>query len=239
MNFQIKDECIYWHLIGMVTDTIASRDYLDHYYLMRTEIKCQVDSETNMISLNNDWEVFQEDFNKLASNKKKLLKKYPPGLYVQNFGDNIGVHFYGLNDEGIMANGYPDNEDFENGIGLGFQKDHSHGFCQTYAIMHIIGADGGFESRMEEDTDKDEVYSENGQKALLYLLELTDDPWKWSDIDTFESELPVIENCKYDKTEMNNLLSMLSGVRGDKSIYLNDIVQVLINNPNHFENWFK
>jgi len=249
MNFQIQDECIYWHLVGMVTDTVSSGTYLDHYGILKTNISAQVDPETYTIRPDADWWTFQKKFNTLSKNRKKLLEEYPPGLYVQDFGENIGVHFYGLDDQGIMVNGYPDTAGFSNAIGLGFQEDHSHGFCQTYAIMHILGIDIGLESRDSKDDDRHEVYMRNGHKALDFLKDFTrDHPWGWENSEEFEDQLPEI-NCEYDKDEMKSLLKALVNkekpkkkgkkTKKDKTIYLTDIVQVIVNNSDHFENWFK
>lgn len=238
MKFNIKDKCVYFKLIGLVTDTISSENYCETWDIPRFTIKAQVDEKTYTISKNADWYKFVAEFNQEAKKgKKELLAKFPPGLYVEDFGDNIGVHFYGLNNKGVMANGYPSAGGFVNGKGLGFQENNSHGFCQTFAIMHYLGV--SFHDFKSGNTKS--VWESNGRKALNFLYEFTlERPWAWS-IDEIEENFPIVAGCdNYNRKEMMKFLRSMAVVDddGDKVVFIFSIIDLLMQNDKWFNDWF-
>lgn len=239
MSTTIDNPCIYIYLMGLVLSTISSDNYLKAYKIRNSNIKAQtfIDSDNNVrISPDSDWSKFIEKFNNLAKQGKKvLLKTYPPGLYVEDFGD-YGVHFYGLNKNGIMANGYPSNGDFTNGVGFGYQEESSHGFCQTFALMHVLGMKNDFKS----SNDDPSVWSDNGKKAVKFLVNFTTKyNWEWLDLDELYKELsniPITPPCPYNQKDVEKLIK---GVYKNDSVLLSDLVKILVKNEEHFDKWYE
>lgn len=65
------------------------------------------------------------------------------GIYARPFGAG-SVHFYGVRKEPsgefTIANGYPSAAGIKDySYGLDAQPDHSHGLCQTFALMYYFG----------------------------------------------------------------------------------------------------
>lgn len=77
--------------------------------------------------------------------RKEVAKQIGPGLLTEYFvPTRHGSHYFALRKDGLIANGYPDSVFASSktnkgvGVGLGFQRDHSHGLCQTFAIMWLL-----------------------------------------------------------------------------------------------------
>ena len=89
-----------------------------------------------------NWTAFQKRLTTKAGRAR--LK---PGLYPRSFG-KTGVHFYAVrkdeDGEPLVANGYVSRGGLASNysVGLDAQADHSHGLCQTYAIMFYNGDEG-------------------------------------------------------------------------------------------------
>ena len=66
-----------------------------------------------------------------------LDDKGRPFDYMQNVDTGSSVHYY-AKAAGILANGYPDASGGYPGVGLNYQKNHSHGFCHTAAYSWLI-----------------------------------------------------------------------------------------------------
>lgn len=248
-------------LIALVLDTIASQSYLEHRKIYRCEIKAQLTPDGRYVSPDSDWSKFIASFNQLATDKTKLIKTYKPGMYVEDFGEGIGVHFYGLNKNGVVANGYSSNGGFANGKGFGFQKDDSHGFCQTFALMHVKGKDIGLKravtfGRPDDPTqvgawknymdEANSVWRENGVMALKFLSSFTQEksPWGWETIEDVLENLPVVsERCNADvpefKEEVKRVLAPILSQYG--YVTLPGIINLLLeqeNLDNYFGIWF-
>lgn len=73
------------------------------------------------------------------SNFKKIKKNDRiPGIYPIDAG-NDSVHYIGVNKNKIAGNGYLDTLHIRNSVGMDAQIDHSHGLCQTFALMYHLG----------------------------------------------------------------------------------------------------
>ena len=114
------DQCLFDELMLLIFETISSQDYLDSISIHRPS------------SIN--WETF----------KKQVAKqKVKPGIYPRSFGRGVGVHYYAVRAKDgkmIVASGYPSKGGIlaKYSIGLNAQRDHSHGLCQTFALMYYM-----------------------------------------------------------------------------------------------------
>jgi hypothetical protein len=119
-----------------------------------------------------------------------------PGLIVEMFVPNvIGSHFFSMRHDGIIANGYPDSvfNPASNrsgvGLGLGFQKDHSHGFCQTFAIMWLLISQ---KSKQSVDVSLPSWTTKTGWKRLCAAWHDT----IWVNLKNSEEDAKVISTKK-------------------------------------------
>lgn len=118
----MSEQTIFDNIMFTVLTTVSCEDYLNHYNVYRPK------------AISN-WEYL----------KKKIKKQnIKPGIYPKSLGRD-SAHFYAVRKEknGIftIANGYPSVSGLDKNyaIGLNVQKDHSHGLCQTYALMYYYG----------------------------------------------------------------------------------------------------
>lgn len=161
-------ECIYFYLMGAGTGYLSSDTFLDEYGFgpMKKRKKAAVVVD-GYVDKSSQWLKFIESVDATydtlkakfkAESKETAAKKARegvaaalkrkgtgPGLFVEMFvPESHGSHFFGMRSDGIIANGYPDSVfnsalDLSGvGLGLGFQEDASHGFCQTFAIMWLL-----------------------------------------------------------------------------------------------------
>lgn len=189
------EECAYNYLIGHVTSTLSSFNYLERYglsgskeirgkgkkrkyYKMSTRVKKAV-VVGEYVDRNSEWPRFVRDVDNTYSEKVKQFEKkgydkskatksartsiarsVKPGILVESYVPaEEGAHYFALRKDGLIGNGYcesvfnpakgqsklgchsvlnPAKEKAGVGVGLGFQKDSSHGFCQTFAIMYLL-----------------------------------------------------------------------------------------------------
>lgn len=128
MDESKMDQNLFDCLMLLTLETISSEDYLSYYKIYREKpIK------------EKDW----KNFAQRVANQDRTLQ---PGIYPEAF--NMGaVHYHAIKKVGrekIIGNGYPqESEDYKNFgnyyVGLNAQEDHSHGFCQIYALMFYHG----------------------------------------------------------------------------------------------------
>jgi len=76
----------------------------------------------------------------MSLRKFKSIKKSErkPGIYPIDAG-NDSVHYVGVNKQKIAGNGYLDDLGIHDSVGMDVQLDHSHGLCQTFALMYHLG----------------------------------------------------------------------------------------------------
>ena len=115
-------QCFYDEIIHFVLQTISSKEYLTdigiHYKKYKPE--------------NFDRCVFDKIHNQSSGLKE--------GIYPDtNYGKEDEVHYFAIRKDAhyILANGYKDDFGYNYSIGLDAQPDHSHGLCQTFALMFL------------------------------------------------------------------------------------------------------
>ena len=126
-------QIVFDELIQFVLETISSENYLKEQGIHRQKIQKQT---------------FK---NRLNSQKSKNQRaKIKPGIYaISAPGRGSGVHFYGVREEVTeegsdlkAGNGYPSASGLgKYSVGLDVQEDHSHGLCQTFALMYYLNAE--------------------------------------------------------------------------------------------------
>jgi hypothetical protein len=112
------DQSIYDELVQFVLETISSPEYL---------VPLGIHVPNNPMLGSN----FVKQYN---SNNIK------PGIYPISAPQG-GVHYVGVRNENgtlYLGNGYPDDLKLRNSVGLNAQENHSHGLCQTFALMFYL-----------------------------------------------------------------------------------------------------
>jgi hypothetical protein len=142
INNKLKkfEQNIFDNIMFTILTTICCEDYLHHYGIHRPKpIK--------------NWEKFKKQID------NQTVK---PGLYPESFGGEV-AHYHGVRkeDDGTLtiANGYPSfsglNKKYAKGLNV--QEDHSHGFCQVYALMYYFRAEH-FLKTGRDNNDIDSYY---------------------------------------------------------------------------------
>ena len=246
---------VYTNLMGSLLTQISSNAYITSYKIPYNKFNVYVEYDENGVVIFSNWgpwEDFKKDFNKDPS-------KYKPGLYSEIFYNldekkqgndpyTIGAHFFGLNDDYIMANGYTNAGDFKHGRGLGFQEDLGHGFCQTFAIMWLLIKDAdkqsinidpvvpispsifkswhkNFWKKLKSSVDNIKIFEENGKLALQFLGEFTKHcKWVWE----FNTLMRQIEgqDIYYDKDLMEKTLNEIGKKHTKLSLENNSLAEL-------------
>lgn len=120
------DQCLFDEIVLFVLETISSEDYL------REQVGI------NRASPVTDWPTFIKQMTK---------QQIEPGIYPRMIGDD--AHYYAVRCERTadpnvcikrIGNGYKSlgSIDKKYSVGLNAQPDHSHGLCQTFALMYYF-----------------------------------------------------------------------------------------------------
>ena len=113
------DECVFNEFIHFVLQTVSSEEYLNELGIYRPP----------MVSL-------------MVLRDKMRTQTATPGLYAVDYGGIDSVHYFCVRKEAngnlVICNGYKSKEGMPYGIGLDAQSDHSHGLCQTFALMFYM-----------------------------------------------------------------------------------------------------
>lgn len=171
------NQAIYDELVQFVLETISSPEYL---------VPLGIYVPNNPMLFSN----FKKQYN---SNNTK------PGIYPISAGQG-SVHYVGVrNENGTLSvgNGYPDDLKLRNSVGLNAQEDHSHGLCQTFALMFYLNS---------ENQLKPGEYVKNVPIGLKFLVDFINvDPSKRDRIWSFTSLNKEIEK-KYKLNNRNDIL---------------------------------
>lgn len=211
----------YDEIITYVLQTISSKDYLENYNIPISDplydkslIKFIDDYNQGKAKPGiypiSDWtvDIISKNFNKPPEEIDiKALTKFA----LEN-----SLHFYSIREKtprkGLLVNAYPSatliSGDVNKAIGLDFQKDHSHGFCQTFALMNYI--DPKALKEMEEGK-----YLPNAYKALMWIHKFTknnDFEFKISKMDISATSKKTLSAflTKINKPSKDILLSQLT-----------------------------
>lgn len=225
---------IFDNLISLCLDTIPSKEYLkDHVGIFVSDVLYK-----------SKLKKFIEDYNRNPT-------KISPGLYPilddPNLDDNEtkevleqSVHYYGVNSNHQIANGYLDGFDFFDGkilrgLNLDAQEDGSHGFCQTIALMFYHNEHHKLNLSQDpynEDEDSKEIrYKQNVKICLDWLINFTKKYDK-----KYDFEFPV--NKDIFLPESIKFLHTYKTIK--KSVTLNRLLQIvnLKKHESFLYNWF-
>lgn len=136
------NQCVFDEFIHFTLQTISSEEYLNSIGILRPPT----------ITLD------------LLKEKVKDQTLYV-GVYAVYYGDD--VHYFGARrkkDKIIVGNGYPTKEGLSDkySVALNAQPWHSHGLCQTFALMFYLG---------QEKKLKTGKYFDNVKIGLKFLLD--------------------------------------------------------------------
>ena len=207
------EQCLFDELILFVLETISSKVYLEEIGINRYKVS--------------NWDAF----------KKSVRKdKIPPGLYARTIGRGQ-VHYYGVDNDGNIGNGYVSkaglNPKNAIAVGLDAQPDHSHGLCQTFALMFINSET----DRLYQGDGNMDLYFQNVIIGLCYLREfIHEDYYKrercWEYKDMIEN---MTKLCK-DTAGRQRFLSSISG----DEVCLTNMIDVLLHQAyrKNLKRWF-
>ena len=131
-----------------------------------------------------------------------------------------------------VANGYPSAAGLgKYSIGLDVQRDHSHGLCQTYALMYYLG----YEDRLKKGEDN---YFSNIMIGLKFLLEFInenkeDRDWEWNNSKDLINSLDML------RVDDEIRLSLYKKLFGKKKIKLSQLIKILMKYKSNLEIWFE
>lgn len=221
-NYQI----VFDELIQFVLETISSEKYLKDQGIHRQRIQKQM---------------FKNRLNNQKSkNKRAKIKK---GIYaIPAPGRGSGVHFYGVREEVTeedlelkAGNGYPSASGLgKYSVGLDVQEDHSHGLCQTFALMYYLN---------KEDLLKkgESNYRKNINIGLNFLFDYIYEDWDNRELCwTYESLLQNI--VKLDKN-IEDAYRLEVYIHEEKLgnegvICLTELITFLIKKKKNLDVWF-
>jgi hypothetical protein len=211
----------------LVTETVSSTDYLNHLDIYRPDPLGKT-----------KWDTLTKN---VQNQTKKSVKT---GIYPRSY-DASSVHYYAIRQEpsGVFtaANGYPNAGGFGStyGVGLNAQPNHSHGLCQTFALMYYF---------REEYYLVPGSYMENVIIGLQWLKKFTvENPWVF-EYNKMVDTVHINEKQKSQQTPENMTFKDLLGdkykpqlfvEKGKKYIALHVLVDWLLEPMNRplLETW--
>ena len=206
------EQCLFDQLILFVLETISSEDYLNNLGIYRP-------AKIN-------WDRFKQQV------ARQTVK---PGIYPRNVGRG-SVHYYGVR-QGLtkeVANGYKSlgGLDSRYAFGLDAQEDHSHGLCQTFALMFYCGE----EDRLGRGRHE---YFNNVLVGLRFLLDFIDADYYnrekvWTPNQILNTMTRVCKN--HSNAEILNSIKLI----GRTEIHLSNIIKFLLKPKyrQNLETWF-
>ena len=210
------NQCVFDELIHFVLQTVSSETYLNSLGIYRPSMMTHA---------------------KLS----KLIRagRAKPGIYPLDYGGVDSVHYFGVRknvNTGLVTvgNGYSTGEGIFQSFGLSAQSDHSHGLCQTYALMYYMG---------HERALVPGKFYYNVLVGLNYLLAFINADYNNRErVWTIRSIKENIEHvCKHNHTKERNAVFRMLCSQGTNEIYLTSIIKNILLNPKYRENlktWF-
>jgi hypothetical protein len=211
------EQCLFDEIMLFVLETVSSQEYLNSLGIYRPA------------SIN--WDKFKSKVN------KQTIK---PGIYPRSFGIR-SVHYYGVRREPdgtlTVANGYPTVASLNKkyAVGLNTQPDHSHGLCQTFALMYYFNKEGELIPG---------AYYDNVIIGLKFLLKFIKEDyynrercWKLNDIINNMNPTGLCQNHSYED-RLANLKNLKS--KNSNQLCLTDLIQKILS-PKFEQNlktWF-
>lgn len=208
------DQGVYDQIMLLFLETVSSSSYLNANGIYRPDTV--------------NWLGFVKSINKQGTAESG----YKPGIYPRSVGHG-SVHYYGVRREKNgrlkVGNGYKTIGGLSKnyGVGLDAQRDHSHGLCQTFALMFYFG---------KEKLLKPGKYFENMKIGLKYLdgfLNVGNRNWEW----------PNSVNVLRNMTRLSNFnpgdtLTVLKKIGGKNGIVtLKKIIGFLRSHEENLKAW--
>lgn len=215
-------QCMFDEIVLFILETVSSEEYLKEIGIHRSK------PITN-------WSAFKK---KITNQSEKLV----PGIYPLSFGRG-GVHYYAVRQDGKLkkiGNGYSSVDHLPSGVetdlgkyavGLDAQEDHSHGLCQTYALMFLF--------KKEKLLKKGEKnYFKNVLIGFRYLIDFINEDYDerercWT-YNTMLDNMSTV--CKNHETErLKNLKANFK-----KKFCLTDLIEMVLNPKfrDNLKTWF-
>lgn len=211
------EQCIFDEFIHFVLQTVSSETYLDDIGIYRSQM------------------LYKNIF------KKKLKKQILiPGVYPISYGGINLVHYFGVdrrNGKLIAANGYSSKEGLPSNLAVGMdtQPNHSHGLCQTFALMYHLKK----EQLLKKGPDN---YFTNILIGLNFLLNFIKENeererlWSMKDIKNNMEKF-----CTNHDKERDSTIRLCRTSYGRKQVALSLIIKNILLNKryrNNLETWF-
>ena len=209
-------QCLFDEIVLFILETVSSEEYLDELSIYRP-------SKTN-------WDAFTKRIEKQTAK---------PGIYPRSAGRS-GVHYYAVRKDPTqygsrltVANGYPDSGGkSEYWVGLDAQPDHSHGLCQTYALMYYCHE----ESRLKRG---ERYYFDNVLIGFQFLLDFINADYSerercWSPADMHDNMTRVCN--AHDTERVDNINTLFK----NKKLCLSNLIKLILM-PKYRDNlkeWF-
>ncbi len=205
------NQYIYNELLQFILETISSEEYLNGIHIHRAK------------PINN-WKNF----------KKKVEKQsVKPGIYPRSYGRG-SVHYYAVRHNMVLtiANGYSSSGGINKKYTapLNAQPNHSHGLCQTFALMYYVG---------EEKRIKQGKYFDNVNIGLLFLLDFIKSDYKnrekcWSSNSLLKNIKKLYKTISdRQRVKMYNLLENQYG-----DICLSHLIVFVVSRQVNLREWF-
>lgn len=235
------NQCAFDELINFVLQTVSSEEYLRNIGIHRPN-PMQMYEFDGYLQQDN---YLMQEFLQGRGGRRPPKQIIIPGIYPIIAGNQGSMHYLGVRSNGggviQIGNGYPDPiGQTTNYIGLDAQPDHSHGMCQTFALM--------FYFRMEDRLGKGrDNYLNNITIGLNFLYEMIADgsarptrelAWSPNNLVNNIERLCLWGVGNHDK-DLQNAINM-SMVPGGQ-VYLSLIIKNILLNPRYKENlkiWF-
>ena len=229
------DQCAFDELINFVLQTVSSEEYLRNIGIHRPNPMQMYEFDGYLQQDNYQMQEFIQGRGGRRPPKQIII----PGIYPIMAGSEGSMHYLGVRSNGgviQIANGYPDPIGrSSNYFGLDAQPDHSHGLCQTFALMFHFG--------MEDSLGKGRVnYLNNVRIGLNFLYEMIADgsarptrelAWNPNNLVNNIERLCVWGVGNHDKDLQNAInRSMVPGGQ----VYLSLIIKNVLLNPYYQEN---
>ena len=244
MSKEASTQCYFDTVMLLMTAAVSSESYISDilgiYY------------QTN--NNRDEWIDFASDVN------SQTVK---PGIYTEDYtwpGEAVGssVHYYGVREEKngdlTVANGYPSSGEYldeKYAVGLNVQADHSHGLCQTFALMYYNHDEKKLKPA-HKDADRYEqqiAYIKNLMIALKYLQGYTKKhPMVWDpeDKDFYDMITDMIAKNSLCNAIINakGFLAFLKKeikYKKNEDLYLHELFKIILNKKyrKNLIEWFR
>ncbi len=223
------DQSVFDELIHFVLQSVTSQEYLNYLGIPRYDVVQNV-------------KMFDDHV------KNKNMREMPVGIYPMPYPDASSVHYFAIrqepNGQKLIGNGYPyDDKDNlgPNSRPMDAQPNHSHGLCQTFALMFYLNQ----ESRLVKGRGDIKQYYQNVRIGLQFLLDfingdLGNRDWEWTGKSLKENMEKQSDHDSDYKRDLEEAIKIMRETPRGK-IKLSRIIQTILLSPTYENNlkiWF-